>query len=312
MRAAKSLAVMAMVLAACGANEGVGSTSPSTTALPVPTTSEPNEGGFGAPVQAPDEFNVTPGKPVVGTLRLAEKGCWYADLNGRERLVVLPSGFEQNQANGGELIDSEGVVYRDGDTFDAVGAIVYAAEIPGGDDGKWGDYMAFCQPELDELAVFTSLAKEFDPSSLSLSQMSEMVENAVFSEHFACGRGWATSTADQRVGLVVYEADSGQAPPSDRIELPDSDWNASVLIGKNLFSEHCNDAIEDWIALPTIAVQWPLNAGTITISDPVPHYEDEPARVRAALEGGQVDTGSGSIALPRVELDNTGFNFFAG
>ena len=171
--------------------------------------------------------------------------------------------------------------------------------------------MAFCQPELDELLVLDDLVHEFDPSSLSTREMVELLENASFTEHFPCGRGWATSTADQRVGIVIYEADF-DLPTADRIELPDTDWNASVLIGKNLFSEHCNDAIEDWIALPTITVQWPLTAGTIIITDPIPGYDEDPARVSAALDGGQVIVGDATISLPKVELDNTGFNFFAG
>ena len=98
----------------------------------------------------------------------------------------------------------------------------------------------------------------------------------------------------------------------DRIVLPDPNWNAEVLIGKNLFAEHCNDAIEDWLALPTISSRWPLTAGTVTIVDQVPAREEGPARVRAILDGGQVDIGAGAIALPRVDLDNRSFNFFAG
>lgn len=304
------LTVLAIALSACGVNEGIASTNPSTTTST--TTSEGNEGGFGAPSQAPGEFVVSPGKPVVGTLRLADNGCWYADVNDTERLIVLPAGFELKTEIGGELIDEQGVIYRDGDRFDAVGSMIHGGSIPGGQDGRWGNYMAFCQPQLDELAVFSSFVKEFDPTALSSPEMIELIENAVFTEHFPCGRGWATSTADQRVGLVIYEAAPDVAVRSDRIVLPDPDWNASVLIGKNLFSEHCNDAIEGWIALPTIATQWPLAAGTVTIADSIPGYEEDPARVRAVLEGGQVDTGSGSITLPRVELDNSDFNFFAG
>lgn len=305
-------AVLAVGLAACGMGEGTTSTNPSTTTSTSPTTSESNEGGFGAPSQTPGEFDVSAVKPVEGSLRLAENGCWYANLYDSERLVVLPTGFELNPETGGELIDEQGVTYRDGDRFDAAGSIVHGPGIPGGQDGKWGNYMSFCQPEFDELAVFSSFTKEFDPTSLSNVEMIELLENAVFTEHFPCGRGWATSTADQRVGLVIYEATSDEAVRSDRIVLPDPDWSASILIGKNLFSEHCNDAIEGWIALPTIAAQWPVAGGTITVADPIPGYEDDPARVRAALEGGRVDTGFGVITLPRVDLDNTGFNFFAG
>lgn len=290
MWAAIWLTVLLVVLAACGANEG----------------------GFGAPAQESGEFGFDfPGKPVVGTLLLAPNGCWYADMNGTERLVVLPPGFRQSARNGAELVNEGGDVFRHGDRFDAVGYIVWAVDVPGGADGKWGNYMSFCQPEVDQLAVFTSLDHEFDPTTLSTTEQSEMLSTAVFTEHFSCGRGWATSTADQRVGVVVYEAEPADVL-TGRIDLPHRNWNASVLIGKNLFSEHCNDAIEEWIALPTIAAQWPLASGTITISDPIPSLEDAPARVRAALHGGRADTGAGLVPFPAVELDNPSFNFFAG
>lgn len=310
MRAIVSLVALTLLLAACGIDEGTASTNPTTNG-PVPTT-ENNEGGFGAPSQAPGEFDLGPGRPVVGTLQLADDGCWYAELNGTPRLAVFPLGFDLNPETGGELVDATGTVYRDGDRFDATASVVWEADIPGGVDGRWGNYIAFCRPELDELIVFDSLTHEFDPSALETSELIEMVETAAWTEHFPCGRGWATSTADQRVGLVIYEAQPDTSVENDRIVLPDPGWDASVLIGKNLFSEHCNDAIEDWIALPAIAVRWPLTAGVITIVDQVPAPDEGPARVRASLDDGQVDSGAGAIALPKIELDNPSYNFFAG
>lgn len=313
MRATRLLAVsMVVTIVACGGGPDGSPTDQSTTLSTAPTTTVSNEGGFGAPSQVSGEFDLGLVKPVVGTLRLAGNGCWYAEVNGNERLVVLPEGFELNPEEGGELIDPAGTTYRDGDRFDAVGSIVPGGLIPGGDDGKWGNYMAFCQPRLDELIVFDSLNEEFDPSNLSGEEVSELIRQARFTEDWACGRGWATSTSDQTVGLVIYDSSGEGTDATDQIVLPDSGWHASVLFGKNLFAEHCNDAIEDWVALPDIIMQWPLVAGTITVADPIPGPEDAPAGVRAVLDGGQVETESGLVSLPRTELDNRSFNFFAG
>ncbi len=44
----------------------------------------------------------------------------------------------------------------------------------------------------------------------------------------------------------------------------------------------------------------------------MPGPDDEPAYVRAVLEGGEIETESGMIQLPRIDLDNESFNFFAG
>lgn len=312
MRPTRLLAVtMVLALGACGV-EPSGPAEGSTSIPTEPTTTEDNTGGFGAPSQAPGEFDFGPGKPVNGELLLAENGCWYADISGQERLVVLPVGFEQNPEAGDELLDSSGTVFRGGDRFDAVGSMVPEAVIPGGADGKWGNYMAFCQPDMPELAVFDSFTHEFDPTSLSEAELAEMVKNAEFTEHWGCGRGWATSTSDQRVGLVIYEGDPWSADGIDEISLLDTGWNGAVIVGKNLFSEHCNDAIEMWIALPTMAQQWPLSGGKVVVTDPMPGPDGDPAHVRAVLEGGRIETESGTIQLPRIDLDNRSFNFFAG
>lgn len=311
MRATSALAALTLILGACGANEGVSSRNPSTTPTSVSTTAG-NLGGFGAPSQTPGEFAFGPGKPVVGAIQLADNGCWYANLNEIPRLAVFPIGFDLNPDTGSELVDDAGVVFQDGDPFDGLASMIRGDEIPGGEDGKWGNYVAFCQPERDEMVVFDSLVHEFDPTALNANDLAEMLEAAIWTEHFACGRGWATSTADQRVGLVIYEAQPASSVTNNQIVLPDPDWNASILIGKNLFAEHCNDAVEDWVSVPTIAFQWPLSAGVITIVDQVPDPDDGPAQVRASLEGGQVDTGAGTIALPKIELDNRSYNFFAG
>ena len=309
MRATSSLLVLTLVLAACGTDPGAAPSDPTTTEVP---TTQGNEGGFGAPSQSPGEFQLGTGKPVMGTLNLEENGCWYAEINGTERLAVFPPGFEQSPEDGGELIDVEGAVYGDGDRFDASGSVLRGTEIPRRDGGRWDNYMNFCQPDLDELIVFDSLVHEFDPTALTTDELIVMLEEATWTEHHQCGRGWATSTADQRVGLVVYESTSQANEIGAEIVLPHPEWNASVLIGKNLFSEHCNDAIEEWISLPTIAARWPLTAGTITIFDEVPGPDENPALVRASLEGGRVDTGGALVALPAIDLDNPSFNFFAG
>lgn len=313
MRATRLLAVsMVVTLVACGGGPGASPTDQSTTSSAAPTTTESNEGGFGAPSQVSGEFDLGLVKPVVGTLLLAEHGCWYAKVNGFERLVVLPEGFELNPEAGGELIDQTGTVYRDGDRFDAVGSTLPRGLIPGGEDGKWGNYIAFCQPRLNELIVFDSLVDEFDPTSLTGEEVTDLVRQARFTEHWDCGRGWATSTSDQTVGLVIYESSTERTDTSDQIVFPDPDWQTSVRFGKNLFAEHCNDAIEDWVVLPDITIQWPLIEGIVTVTDPIPGLEDAPALVRAVFDGGQIETESGLVSLPRIELNNRSFNFFAG
>jgi hypothetical protein len=114
------------------------------------------------------------------------------------------------------------------------------------------------------------------------------------------------------VGLLIYATGDGSTGTGPRIDLPDEDWEARVVVGTHLFAEHCNDAIEPWVAVPSIAASWAVVGGRLDIGDPLPGPSDPPAAVRAVLDGGEVDTGSGRIALPTIELINTAFNAFAG
>jgi hypothetical protein len=303
------LVVLTLLVAGCG-----GSTSaPTTTSPPGPTPTDGNEGGFGAPSRAPGEFgNLPASSAVTGTLSLSPDGCWYVELNGTARLAVFPVGFSLGTRDASELVDAAGAVYRSGDLIDGIGSLLPAAGVPGGGDGKWGNYLSFCRPETPEIVVFETMAMGWDPSALADADLVRVLEAAEFTEAWPCGRGWAASSADQRVGLLIYATGDGSTGTGPRIDLPDEDWEARVVVGTHLFAEHCNDAIEPWVAVPSIAASWAVVGGRLDIGDPLPGPSDPPAAVRAVLDGGEVDTGSGRIALPTIELINTAFNAFAG
>ncbi len=225
---------------------------------------------------------------------------------------MFPVGFVQSQIDGSGLVDPEGVIYRSGDGFDAVGFVIPGRSVPGGVDGKWGNYLSFCQSESDEVVVLNSIAGAFDPASLTEEELERLVGESSFTEHWPCGRGWAVSAADQRVAIVIYQNSDEPSGTTEVIELPDVGWNAEVLIGKQLFSEHCNDAIEPWVASPTVSARWPLTSGTVILLDALPDSGAPPAPVRAILDEAVVDTGTTSIELPSIDLNNTAFNLFAG
>ena len=83
-------------------------------------------------------------------------------------------------------------------------------------------------------------------------------------------------------------------------------------MGKHLFVNHCDDVFEQWEPLPVIAGRWQLAGGTLEILDNLPQ-DSTSAPVRATLVDGSVATDDGTtISLPRVDLENTAFNFFAG
>ncbi len=314
---------VALFAASCGVDETVTNTQADpieTTAPPqtTPDTTPDNQGGFGAPSQAAGEFDDAYSPyTLTGSLQLAENGCWYVELNGVERLLAFPEGFSFADSDSTTLIDSDGVEFRTGDVIDGVASFRFAgpdnsqSALPGGPSGKWANYLTFCDPMLLELVVFDTMTPSFDPTTLSEADMAELVGSAVFDQQWPCGRGWATSTADQRVGILIYQTDDQQPKSGEGFELPNAGWNAEVVVGKHLFVSHCNDAVEEWVPERIEVGSFPIS-GMVTVHDAVSSGEDPPAVVSATFESGSVTIGNEDVQLPTIELLNTGYNAFAG
>ena len=271
-----------------------------------------NSGGFGAPSQAAGEFaGAITTYPVTGSLRLADNGCWYVEINDIERLVALPVGYELDAVDSAVLRGPDQRAFRHGDPVDGSARFFREAQLPGGVDGKWSNYVDFCGPELREVAVFDDLAPAFDPAELTVGDFVDIVEAAEFDQQWPCGRGWATSTPDQRVGLLIYQIDDQQPTPGDLVELPNPGWTAELVIGKHLFANHCNDAIEEWMPQPARVAQFAV-AGAVILHDAAPDVTDPPAAVTATLAAASIDIDGRRISLPDIELRNERYNAFAG
>ena len=272
---------------------------------------EDNTAGFGAPARAPGEFlSSAAAHRVTGELLLAPNGCWYADLGtDMQRLVVFPAGFVQDPDDGAMVKSPEGHEFGSATAVDGIVRIVQAEALPS--DGKWDGYLTFCNPEVGELAVFDAMDPAFDPLSLSTDELLDLARSADFTVAWPCGRGFAVSTPDERVGILIYER-SERPPLSRTASLPDTWWNAELVVGKNLFVGHCNDAAEWWWPERVVAAHWPISAGSLEILDPMPAPDQDPTVVRAVLRRASVSTDRGDIELSELELVNDGYNFFAG
>lgn len=59
----------------------------------------------------------------------------------------------------------------------------------------------------------------------------------------SCGIGFAVSTEDQHVALVIHLGDTSDAVEVP-VSLPDDRWVAEVVIGKHLMAQWCDDVVE--------------------------------------------------------------------
>ncbi len=307
--------VLAGVVSGCAAAP-VAAPAPSrpTTTTPLVSVPEPgsDEGGFGTPAQTDGEFPVVnPAQPVRGQLDLAENGCWYVIINGTAYLTVFPVGSATPMSDAGAIVVPDGGPLRSGAPVDGAVRWFDVDRVPGGEAGRWGNYISFCRPQHPSLAVFDTIEPAFDPSLLDTTEIEALVAGAVFTKAWACGRGWTVSTEDELVGLFVYQPFDADPATDGTITLPAAGWSAEVIIDKYLFSNHCDDTFESWEPEPVIAVRWQLTQGTIEILDDLPSGDDS-AHVRASLSGAIVTTDAGTeIPLDTIELVNRSFNFFA-
>ena len=304
-----------LVASACGTNE----TNTGAAGAPIETTPpdsaavEPdNLGGFGAPSQAAGEFDDAYSPyTVTGSLDVEANGCWYIKLNGVKRLLAFPEGFTFADSDTTTMVNTDGIEFGAADMIDGITDFRPESALPGGSSGRWGNYLTFCDPTLRELAVFDTMTTAVDPTELSEADIATLVGSAVFDQHWPCGRGFAVSTADERVGIQIYQTNDQQPTAGETVVLPNPGWKADVVIGKHLFVSHCNDAIEEWMPERIEVGLFPIS-GNIVINDDVPVQDDAAAVVTATLETGSVTIGSEDVQLPSVDLVNTHYNFFAG
>ena len=206
-------------------------TTPTSTGPPRSTVTAPpdqgSEGGFGAPAAAPGEFEGGYPIAITGVATLGNTGCWYLGGEGTRSLLIAPEGTALHRS-GSALVTSTGEVISDGDRVDAQGWFESPAELPGGPDGKWANYVAFCDPPVDAV-ITTSLGPAFDPATGDpAAYAAELSERgaALFDTHYGCGYGF---TAGDRAGGWAVRIDTArllEPPAPGPVTLPDDRFDA--------------------------------------------------------------------------------------
>lgn len=281
------------------------------TTSPTSGTDPPNEAGFGEPAQYPGEFLASPAFALTGTVRVLDNGCFMLDFDNEQRVVAFPEGFVTDPTDPATVVATDGSKIFDGASIDATGRSLPVDLMTGGRDSRWGNELDYCDPGATDLIVLDTATLAFDPTSLTTDDLVGLVTDSEFTEPWPCGYGFATSTADQHVGLTIYALAEPSGPGT--VTLPDTAWSAQVTVGTNLFSQNCDDVIEFWEPEAVVAASWPMTAGTFTLDIPAgPTTGCGMSRVTTTLIGAIVDTPSGPIPLDDLELTNAAWGCFAG
>lgn len=303
--AVATLAVLILGLAACG--EGPSSSS----SAGADSGSLSNLGGDRLPAQVPGEDYGHHPVQLTGVIALQAGGCWTIDLGDGARPVVFPAGYTKPPDDGAVMEGPDGQTVESGMAVDALGGVVPAVVFPGVPDGYWGNYLSSCDPEIQEFVVLDTLEPAFDPQALSDDDLVALVEAADLTTDWGCGIGFAASTADQHVALMVHLRD-GSDDVEAPVTFPDERWIAEIVFGKLLMNQWCDDAIESWAPQPLVVARWPLSGGELEFTPPpTPGCAAGPP-VTATLRDATVATPSGDVALGRLSLANDAYGCFAG
>jgi len=135
---------------------------------------------------------------------------------------------------------------------------------------------------------------------------------ADFTVDHGCGHGFATGSDDQTLGLVlIYTGDWTEEGPilAEPIDLAtNKDWNARISVGADLFSNWCDDVIEEHEPTPRTDREFTISQGILT-SD-VNGYVA--SGVISGLVAEPVDGIGETIEIAEVQLRNDLWGFYAG
>lgn len=131
---------------------------------------------------------------------------------------------------------------------------------------------------------------------------------------YGCGFGFWLGSPDQEVAVRLAASDplvaEGELP--QEATLPDDAWNATVLVGEDLYANWCDDVLEPDEPEPQVAEEWPITAGTITL-DGSPPGDVCPHEARATVTGLQATRSDGTtVDLGDRDLVNDAWGCFAG
>lgn len=305
-----AVGLVAMLATGCGGDAPTAAGGPeSASSTSEPTLPESNEGGFGAPAAAPGEFDELAGITMTGTADLGPDGCWYLSGNGESALLVAPAGTSLGE-DGTSIVTLDGLAIEDGVQLDVIGGLVALEDLPGGADGRWGNYTAFCAPLYGYAAVADSVAIAFDEADVDPGVLADQLDASLFDTDYDCGYGFATGDRDGRWALHI-DVTTPTPPTAGTVTLPDERFTVFVTAGAHLFANHCDDVMEWFEPTRTPAATWEVTAGSFVYpetSDDI--CASDPATT--TLVGATVDTPSGPVVLDAIDITNTAFGCFAG
>lgn len=301
---------LVFVIASCAdpATPRLGAPSVPTT-LP-PTTVTPDLAGSGLSVAAPGEFTIAFEQQMAGTLKFESNGCWFLSGAYGRGSIVFPPGFTLTE-DGTSVIGPDGAQLANGTPIDITGTVLYSTdELPGGADGKWANHVELCGLH-SGLVVASGLSAAQLPTAAEANELINSFDISSLTTDWPCGYGFATSTTDQRVGLIIFPAGS-ELPEGGPVTLPDARFHAVVEVGSNLFSNNCDDVFEWFEPERKVAATFEIVSGTFTYPDAADLACAGGPPITITVTDVAVAVPDGEATLGTIEITNRSFGCLAG
>lgn len=141
------------------------------------------------------------------------------------------------------------------------------------------------------------------------SANAKLAQDTDLSESWGCGIGFAASNPEQTVAIFIYSNDHEPNPP---VTFPDSNWDARLVVGKDLMANHCDDVIEPGKPEQVITEEWSITSGTLEFEVPQGGLCGAAGPVVGELRDLQWENSDSTVDFGDLTVINDAYGCFAG
>jgi hypothetical protein len=141
----------------------------------------------------------------------------------------------------------------------------------------------------------------------------DLPDLAGMTSEWACGRGFWVGNSDQTVTLRLDAVDVESLILGDRLDVGatgSASWTGALVVGRDLYANWCDDAIEPDEPVPVIEEQWQVE-GTVemTVVPPAGECGEAQAWARDLVA---TSSDGRTLEIGDLLVNNAGWGCFAG
>jgi hypothetical protein len=138
------------------------------------------------------------------------------------------------------------------------------------------------------------------------------IDIADLSDDYGCGYGFAIGSPGQDLALIIFWNGGNSPDLASPVTFPSERWTGEIWVGADLFSNWCDDVIDETEPAPVVDERWTVVAGTLTFGGEA-GVDCGGGAVSGTLTNAEAQSPSGeTIELAELDLNNEAWGCFAG